>query len=66
MDMPLVEIEGKRWFLLKNISDSWIVRAVDIEKPRQVRERSDHRSMESRAEGSVKCRPTKEWDLLNR
>jgi hypothetical protein len=61
--VPVVEIGNKQWFLLRNISNKWTFRAFNIKEPRGVREPSDHKAMESKAEGSVKCRPDKEWDL---
>lgn len=65
VEIPTTEIEGETWLLLKKISDRWLIRAVDIEAPRQVKEPSDHRGKETKAEGGVKCRPTKSWDLTN-
>jgi hypothetical protein len=63
IDLPLVEIDGRLWILLKDVSKAFHFRATNIDNPKQVREPSDHRCFESRAEGSVKCSATRVWDI---
>lgn len=61
--VPLVKIDGKLWLLLKDISPAFHFRAVSIDTPVQVKDPSDHRLFQARAEGSVKCTSTRAWDI---
>ncbi len=61
--VPLVMIDGKLWLLLRDISPAFHFRAVTIDTPVQVKEPSDHRLCQARAEGSVKCTSTRSWDI---
>lgn len=66
ISVPITRIENKTWLLLKAISTSWNVRAVDIDKkPHQTKDPSDHRVFEIGAEGSVKCTPKSQWIIEN-
>ena len=66
VSFPTTIVENKEWILLKHISDSWIIRAEGMDKIQRKKEKpSGHRVDEVGAEGSVKCRPRKEWDLTN-
>lgn len=63
INIKVIEIEGRIWFLLKEFGDSWDMRAFSIDRhPRQVKEPNDHRAFQIGAKGSVKCSPKKEWD----
>jgi len=55
--IPIVQIDGESWLLLKKLDRVFHFRAESIDPPKRVKEPSDHRCDESRAEGSVKCRP---------
>ncbi len=61
--VPLVKIDGKTSLLLKDISPAFHFRAVHIDAPVQVKDPSDHRLLQARAEGSVKCTSTRAWDI---
>lgn len=63
IEVPLVRIDGKMWLLLKDISPAFHFRAVNIDSPVPVKDPSDHRLLQARAEGSVKCTSTRAWDI---
>lgn len=63
ISLPLVKIDDRIWILLSNVSKAFHFRAVSIDTPRVVKEPSDHRFLQSRAEGSVKCTSTSSWNI---
>jgi len=63
--IPTTKIGKKTWILLNVISDSFTFRGVDITKPIRCKDPSDHRLMECKVTGSVKCSVNKEWDISN-
>lgn len=65
--IPIVELDNKTWILLKHISSSWTFRAMAMDKhPKETHEqKSHHKVFEIKAEGSVRCTPNKQWDILN-
>jgi len=62
VDLPVKEIEGRKWILLNEIDDKFVFRAYSIDKPQRVKEPSDHRSSQVVGEGSPKCSP-KRYDI---
>ncbi|MBI1973672.1 hypothetical protein HYS54_02565 [Candidatus Micrarchaeota archaeon] len=60
--VPVIDVDGEPWLLLKHLDSKIVFRAYSIEKPRRVAEPNQHRVFESVAEGGVKCKP-KRWDL---
>lgn len=62
VDVPVIEVEGEKWLLLKGFDSKIVFRAASIEKPRRVSEPNQHRAFEAVAEGGVKCRPRR-WTI---
>ncbi|MDP2666466.1 MAG: hypothetical protein Q8P05_03130 [Candidatus Diapherotrites archaeon] len=64
ISIPVTEIDGEKWVLLKTVLGEKVVfRAASIEKRNQrVKETSGHRVDEAVGEGSVKCR-SKLYDI---
>ncbi len=62
VEIPIVDIEGEDWILLKHLCDSFTFRAVSIKHQGRVKDPSDHRVEEAKAKGSVKCKP-RAWDI---
>ena len=64
VDVPVIEINGEKWFDLKVFDSKFLFRASFIEKPRQKSDSvNQHRYFETIAEGGVKCRP-KRWQII--
>jgi hypothetical protein len=63
ISLPLIRIDNETWILLKGVSRAFNFRASSISSPHTVQDPSDHRMMQSRAEGSVKCTSTRSWDI---
>lgn len=58
MEVPVDEIKGEKWLILKNVLGKKVVfRADSIEKKKErISDPSGHRMDEAVAEGSVKCK----------
>lgn len=62
--IPIKEHNDEKWILLSAITHkSGHIRAVEIEKPRQVPDWDAHHCCQSRVEGSIRFKP-KGWNIL--
>ena len=62
LPIPVIEINGEKWLILKNLDRKITFRAQSIDIRGRVKDPSDHRMTEAIAEGSVKCKP-RNWDI---
>ncbi len=63
IQLPLINIGGKKFILLSKLTDSWHFRAYSMSTVQRVKEPSGHRMNEIRGTGSVKCSPKKTFNL---
>lgn len=58
IQIPVIDIDGEKWLLLKHLDEKIVFRADSIQKLNQrVSDPSGHRMDQAVAEGSVKCKP---------
>lgn len=65
MEVPVTEIDGEKWLILKAVLGKKVVfRAAAIKHKGRVSEPSGHRVDQADAEGGVKCK-SKYYDISN-
>ena len=66
MDRDSVEIQVKdRWLMLCHLSNRWMIRCNRFGKKRVVSDSGRDQAQENDAEGYVRIRPKRDWDLEN-
>jgi hypothetical protein len=61
VSVPVKEINGEKWLLLKHICESFTLRAVKIKHQGRKPDPSGHHMDQAYVKGSVKCKP-KTWE----